>query len=63
MSQISISSHDLLGKLSILKNSLFMINLKAETLGEKEKEYLDVSVKTVQEIIDLVKGLAEKSSQ
>ncbi len=66
MSNISLSSHDLLGKLTILKNSLFMLNRKCENekWESSDKEYLKNAAETVEKLIQEVKefSLEEKIS-
>lgn len=54
MANIILSSHDLLGKLSIIKNSLYMLLEQPE-----KKEYLDCAIKTNQELIEMIKGAAQ----
>lgn len=67
MSQISISSHDFLGKLSVIKNSLFLLKEKpaGESLNGKDKELINMAYNSVEELIQNIKTTAssQKSTQ
>lgn len=54
MVQIILDSHDLLGKLSIIKNALFVALEKPE-----KEEYLKTAIQANQELIDSVERAAE----
>lgn len=56
---ISVDSHDILGKLSIIKNYL-SVAMESGTLPEKEKEYLKRSFEANESLIAHIK---EKTSQ
>lgn len=57
MSQITLNSHDLLGKLTIIKNCLSMI---IDRVGESEKKYCQTAFDTNQELIEEIKKLASE---
>jgi len=56
---ISVDSHDVLGKLSIIKNYLSVL-LENSNLTEKEKEYIQHSFEANESLIQTIK---EKTSQ
>jgi hypothetical protein len=51
---ISVDSHDVLGKLSIVKNYLSVL-LENKTLSEKDKEYIKRAIESNEFLISLVK--------
>lgn len=54
MANLILNSHDLLGKLSVIKNSLYMLLEQPE-----KKEYLDTAINANQELIEMIKGAAQ----
>lgn len=54
MSAVSVDSHDVLGKLSIIKNYLSVIR-EENTLSEKDKQYLSRAYDATEQLISLVK--------
>lgn len=67
MSQINISSHDYLGKLSVIKNALFLLREKAtgQLYTEKDKELLEIAYSSTEDLIRSIKetSFLQKSTQ
>lgn len=57
MANITINSHDLLGKLSIIKCSLAMVIDPKIKIAEKNK-YLTIAYQTNEELIKLIKKIS-----
>ena len=53
---MKIDRHDLLGKLSIIKNCLFLV-LEEKGLSPKSRKFLQTASRTNEELISLVKKL------
>lgn len=58
---ISVDSHDVLGKLSIVKNYLSVL-LENKTLSEKDKEYIKRAIESNEFLISLVKEKTQITS-
>lgn len=58
MSQITISSHDFLGKLSVIKNYLFVVITGEKNMDPKHLEYLKNAADANQSLIDEIKKQA-----
>lgn len=54
MSKIAIDSHDFLGKLTTIKNHLF-VALEKEKLPQKTKRLLKLAYQANEELIEMVK--------
>lgn len=54
MANITLDSHDILGKLSVVKNALFMALEKPE-----KEELLQTAIKANQDLIDKIKQTVE----
>jgi hypothetical protein len=59
MANITINSHDVLGKCSVIKNYIAVL-LADASLSQQAKDYLDKAYSSNEEIIEMVKKLVEK---
>ena len=59
---ISVNSHDVLGKLSITKNYLSVLQ-NDETLSDEQKKLIVPAAESTQSLIDQVKELAVKEKE
>lgn len=57
---VQLNSHDALGKLSIIKNYLSVLQ-SDETLSEDQKKLIIPAVSSTQELINQVKELAQSN--
>ena len=58
MSQVTISSHDFLGKLSVVKNYLSVVIADEKNMDSKHVEYLKNAFDANQSLIDAIKKTA-----
>jgi hypothetical protein len=59
---IQLNSHDALGKLSIVKNYLSVLQ-SDETLSESQKKLITPALQSSQELIDQIKELTQLNNQ
>lgn len=59
MAEISLNSHDLLGKLGLIKNLLAVVLESESPIGEKSLDYIKKASETNQNLIDLIKSMTE----
>ena len=60
MSPITLNSHDVLGKLTVIKNYVSVL-LENQTFGEKEKEYLNRIMEATEDLITEIKQKAQEA--
>lgn len=56
MAEISLNSHDLLGKLGLVKNLLAVVLESETSIGEKTRNYIKKASEINQDLIDFIKN-------
>lgn len=61
MADITVNSHDVLGKLTVIKNHLAVVSEDDHLLSPQQREYVKRAMEANQQLIDQIKLLHESA--